>query len=222
MTPLPRASVSEPATGAVTHRAARADDAFQAASLVFASGRLEFGFLFGVPEDRCIAFLRAEFASTHGRFSWRRHWVSVGEGDVVSVLAAHGSRSTLADNLWFAWSTLRFFGLRHTVGVLRRGLILESELPPPNGGDILLAHCSTLADVRSRGIFSTLLSVAQSSTAQPSVPEDHRLVLDVLLSNESAARLYRRLGFVALARKRPRARGLPAELESVRMRFSPK
>jgi ribosomal protein S18 acetylase RimI-like enzyme len=45
------------------------------------------------------------------------------------------------------------------------------------------------------------------------------LVLDVLVSNERATQLYLRLGFVALERKRPRARNLPAELESVRMRF---
>jgi ribosomal protein S18 acetylase RimI-like enzyme len=216
--------MNERAEGSVLlDRPARADDAFQAAPLVFASGTLEFGFLFGVPEAQCIAFLQAAFASTHGRFSWRRHWVSAGEGDVVvGVLAAHGSRSTLSDNLWFAWMSLRFFGLRRTVGVLRRGLILESELPPPRRDETLLAHCATRADVRSRGIFSALLNAAQTRTTQPPIPQTNRLVLDVLVTNDAAARLYRRLGFVAIERKRPRARSLPAELESVRMRFTPK
>jgi ribosomal protein S18 acetylase RimI-like enzyme len=203
-------------------RPARAEDAAQAAPLVFASGKLEFAFLFGVPEDRCIAFLRAAFASTHGRFSWRRHWVSAMEDDVVGVLAAHGSRSTLSDNLWFAWMALRFFGLRRVIGVLRRGLILESELPPPRRGETLLAHCATRSDARSRGIFSALLNTAQTSMPQPPIPRNDRLVLDVLVSNQRAARLYRRLGFVAIERKRPPARSLPAELESVRMRFSQK
>jgi ribosomal protein S18 acetylase RimI-like enzyme len=220
MTLLLPKSLSERAEGnALLERPARATDALQAAPLVFASGRLEFGFLFGVPEEQCIAFLRAAFASTHGQFSWRRHWVSAAEADVVGVLAAHGSRSTLSDNLWFAWMTLRFFGLRQTVGVLRRGLILESELPPPSRGETLLAHCATRADVRNRGIFSALLNAAKSSATQPSIRQNDSLVLDVLLTNDSAARLYRRLGFVSLARKRPRARTLPAELESVRMRF---
>jgi ribosomal protein S18 acetylase RimI-like enzyme len=223
MTLLSPESSRERAEGnALLDRPARAADARQAAPLVFASGRLEFGFLFGVPEEQCIAFLGAAFASTHGRFSWRRHWVSAAEGDVVGVLAAHGSRSTLSDNLWFAWMTLRFFGLRRTVGILRRGLILESELPPPSRGETLLAHCATRADVRSCGIFSALLNAAQSGATQPPIPRNGGLVLDVLLTNDSAARLYRRLGFVALARKRPRARSLPAALESVRMRFSQK
>src|SRR5471030_405424 len=203
-------------------RPAGPDDASQAAPLVFASGRLEFGFLFGVPPEHCIAFLQTAFASTHGRFSWRRHWVSTHGGEVVGVLAAHGSRSTLSDNLWFAWMTLRCFGLWRTVGVLRRGLILESELPPPRRGETLLAHCATREDARGRGVFSALLNDAQTFTMPPSVPRSEGLVLDVLVSNDRAAQLYRRLGFFALTRKRPPARSLPAELESVRMRFQQK
>jgi len=205
---------------ALSHaRPARPDDASQAAPLVLASGKLEFGFLFGVPGEECIAFLRAAFASTHGRFSWRRHWVSAQGGDVIGVLAAHGSRSTLADNLWFACMTLHFFGLRRTVGILRRGLILERELPPPRHGETLLAHCATREDARSRGVFSALLNAAQTGTMPPSISRSEGLVLDVLVSNDRAAQLYRRLGFVALERKRPRARSLPLALESVRMRF---
>jgi ribosomal protein S18 acetylase RimI-like enzyme len=222
------ASVTSEAVGHALNRPARPDDADHAAPLVFASGEQEFGFLFGVSPAECTRFLRAAFASTHGRFSWRRHWVSMesvvstDEGYItVAVLAAHGSRSTLSDNLWFAWMTLRFFGLQRTVGILRRGLILETELPPPRRGETLLAHCATHANARSQGLFSALLNAAQTSSAIPSVPQTEALVLDVLVSNERAARLYRRLGFVALERKRPLARGLPAALESVRMRLSP-
>lgn len=225
MTQASNASTAASTTDQSSHaggRPAGPDDARQAAPLVFASGRLEFGFLFGVPPEHCIAFLKSAFASTHGRFSWRRHWVSMEGSDVVGVLAAHGSRSTLSDNLWFAWMTLRCFGLRRTVGVLRRGLILESELPPPRRGETLLAHCATREAARSRGVFSALLNDAQTLTTPSFVPRSERLVLDVLVSNERAAQLYRRLGFVALTRKRPPARNLPAELESVRMRFRPK
>jgi ribosomal protein S18 acetylase RimI-like enzyme len=216
MTPLSTGSASSQAQG----RLARPDDAGNAAPLVFASGKQEFGFLFGVPPAECIAFLRAAFASTHGRFSWRRHLVSTTEGDIaVAILAAHGSNSTLSDNLWFAWMSLRFFGLRRAVGVLRRGVILERELRPPRRGETLLAHCATREDARSRGVFSALLDAALTSKATGLMSTGEGLVLDVLVSNERAAQLYRRLGFVALERKRPRARNLPAELESVRMRF---
>jgi ribosomal protein S18 acetylase RimI-like enzyme len=220
MTPLSMGSaIKEPPDDRST-RPARPDDANDAAPLVFASGKQEFGFLFGAPPVECTAFLCTAFASTHGRFSWRRHWVSTIEGDTpVAILAAHGSSSTLSDNLWFAWMSLRFFGLRRTVGVLRRGLILESELPPPRRGEALLAHCATREDARSRGVFSALLDAARTSQTTGFVLTGERLVLDVLVSNERAARLYRRLGFVALERKRPRARDLPAALESVRMCF---
>jgi ribosomal protein S18 acetylase RimI-like enzyme len=40
-------------------------------------------------------------------------------------------------------------------------------------------------------------------------------------SNTRAQALYECLGFVALPRRRPRSRRLPAELESVRMRWMP-
>jgi ribosomal protein S18 acetylase RimI-like enzyme len=216
MTPLSTGSARRQAQG----RPARPDDAGNAAPLVFDSGKQEFGFLFGVPPPECIAFLRAAFASTHGRFSWRRHWVSTTEGDTaVAILGAHGSSSTLSDNLCFAWMSLRIFGLRRTIGVLKRGLILESELAPPRRGETLLAHCATHEDARSRGVFSALLNAAQTNSTPPLIPRSEGLVLDVLVSNDRAAQLYRRLGFVALERKRPRARNLPAELESVRMRF---
>jgi hypothetical protein len=133
----------------VEFRPARRDDA---APLVFASGKQEFGHLFGVAPDVCIAFLRGAFASSHGRFSRRRHWVATTDsGIVVATLAAHGSRSTLQDNVCFAWMSLRFFGLRRTFGILRRGLIPESELPPPRRHETLLAHCATREVTRGRG-----------------------------------------------------------------------
>ena len=208
------------ASGQARSRPARADDAANAAPLVFASGKQEFGFLFGVPPAECTKFLHTAFTSTHGRFSWRRHWVSTTEGDIaVAILATHGVNTTLSDNLWFAWMTLRFFGLRRTIGVLKRGLILESELPPPRRGEMLLAHCATHEGSRSRGLFSALLNAARANSTPLLVSRSEGLVLDVLLSNDRAAQLYLRLGFVALERKRPRARNLPAELESVRMRF---
>ena len=160
----------------VKFRPARRDDADNAVPLVFASGKQEFGYLFGVAPDVCVAFLRGAFASPHGRFSWRRHWVATTDsGIVVATLAAHGSQSTLQDNVCFAWMSLRFFGLRRTFGILRRGLTLESELPPPRCDETLLAHCATGEVTRGHGVFSALLNASQTSEATPSKPRSSRL-----------------------------------------------
>lgn len=200
----------------ISCRAATKADALDAAALVFASGAREFGFFLGCSNEASIAFLALCFASPRGRFSWRRHYVAVShEARVVSILAAHASRTTLADHLHLAWMTLRFFGLRRTVGILKRGITLEMELSPPKGETVLLAHCATRDEIQGAGVFSTLFAEA---TACRFLPVEN-LVLDVLVSNVRAAALYRHMGFVALPRQRPRARQLPEELESVRMRL---
>jgi ribosomal protein S18 acetylase RimI-like enzyme len=209
-------------------RAARADDAEACAPLIFASGVREFGFFLGEPADACIEFLAFAFASKLGRFSYRRHRVAVTEDDQpVAVLALHDGRRTWFDDPHVAWMLLRFFGVSRTVRMLLRGLVLESELPAPKSSQTLIAHCATHERLRGTGVFSRLFADAMrageliDSQTGAVRGERHRrqLVLDVLVSNERAHALYRRLGFVELPRRAPVAARLPRELESVRMEW---
>jgi GNAT superfamily N-acetyltransferase len=206
--------------GGLQFRPARASDAQACAPLVFASGVREFGFFLGESPEDCIAFLRFAFASGSGRFSWRRHRVALAaDGTVVGVMAAHDGRSILLDDPHVAFMLLRFFGLRRTVSMLLRGLVVEGELPAPKRAQTLLAHCATQESVRGTGVFSALFADALRS-GEPATGADREIVLDVLISNTRARDLYRRLGFVELPRRRERSQRLPSELESVRMRFS--
>lgn len=208
----------------LSFRAARASDAAACAPLVFASGEHEFEYFLGVPAGQCVAFLAHAFALSGGRFSWRRHDVAVdARGKIVAVMAAHDGRRIMADDPHIVWSLLRYFGPLRTVPMLIRGLILETELPKPKRMQTLVAHCATRADMRGTGVFTTLFEHAQrgSTAAEPGLDAGERdIVLDVLVSNPRAAALYRRLGFVALPRRRPRSRFLPAHLESVRMQLA--
>lgn len=210
--------------GALTFRPARASDAAVCAPLVFASGEREFEFFLGAPAGQCIAFLEYAFACSSGRFSWRRHEVAVNEaGAVVAVLAAHDGRRIAFDDPHIVWALLRRFGVLRTVPMLLRGLVLETELPKPKRVQTLVAHCATHAEARGTGVFTALFEYALSSTYASErglEPGGREIVLDVLVHNSRAAALYRRLGFVALPRRRPRSRYLPAQLESVRMRLS--
>ncbi|AJY42406.1 GNAT family N-acetyltransferase [Burkholderia humptydooensis] len=200
-------------------RAAAASDAHACAPLVFESGVREFGYFLGEPPARCIAFLAFAFASKHGRFSWRRHRVAVGDGGAVSaVLAAHDGRASAFDDLHVAWMLLRFFGPARTIRMLLRGLVLESELPAPKRSQTLIAHCATDARVRGCGAFSALFEDAVRGGLFRAEP-GREVVLDVLTSNVRARTLYERLGFVEMPRSRPRSASLPGELASVRMRF---
>ncbi|QBQ98328.1 GNAT family N-acetyltransferase [Paraburkholderia pallida] len=209
---------------ALSFRPARASDAAACAPLVFASGEHEFEFFLGLPAEQCIAFLKHAFALSGGRFSWRRHEVAVdAQGEIVAVLAAHDGRRILADDPHVVWTLFRRFGLLRTVPMLLRGLVLESELPKPGRAQTLLAHCATHSDARGTGVFTALFKHAldaQQASRRGLEPGEREIVLDVLLSNTRAATLYRRLGFVALPRRRQRSSRLPAQLESVRMRFA--
>lgn len=218
----PGASAPPPA---LTFRAARAEDAAAAAPLVYASGERELRFFLGVSSGECVAFLRDAFALSAGRFSWRRHRVALdASGEIIGVLAAHDGRDMRADDPHIAWTLLRHFGLRRTVPMLLRGLVLEQELPKPKRSQTRVAHCAVAAAMRGTGVFSALFGDARRTGMRglAGEPDEREIVLDVLVSNTRAAALYRRLGFVEVARPRPRSRRLPDDLESIRMRFSPR
>ncbi|MFC5430243.1 N-acetyltransferase [Paraburkholderia denitrificans] len=209
----------------MTFRAARAEDAAAAAPLVFASGEREFRFFLGVSADECVAFLRDAFALSAGRFSWQRHRVALdASGTVIGVIAAHDGRDMCADDAHIAWTLLRYFGSRRTVPMLLRGLVLEQELPKPKRSQTRVAHCAVAAAMRGTGVFCELFGDARRAGMRGLAGEsdEREIVLDVLVSNTRAAALYRRLGFVEVARRRLRSRRLPVDLESIRMRFSPR
>lgn len=214
-----RASHRDRKSGALQFRPARAEDSEACAPLIFASGVREFGFFLGEPDDRCIEFLKFAFTSKHGRFSFRRHRVAVtGDDKAVAVLATHDGRNIWFDDPHVALMLLAFFGVRRTVGMLLRGLVLESELPAPKSLQTLIAHCATDEQMRGTGVFSALFSHALRTGLMHHEP-DRQIVLDVLVSNQRAYDLYQRLGFVELPRRAPISRRLPHELESVRMQL---
>ncbi|WP_322042813.1 GNAT family N-acetyltransferase [Paraburkholderia sp. J67] len=221
-TVLAEASIAK-AAHTLTFRPARASDALICAPLVFESGAHEFEFFLGVSPERCITFLAFAFGLDGGRFSWRRHEVAVdANGEIVAVLAAHDGRRILADDPHVVFTLLRHFGLLRTVPMLLRGLVLETELPKPKRAQTLIAHCATREESRGTGAFSALFEHALGSVERGLDTPAREIVLDVLVSNTRAAALYRRLGFVELPRRKPRAKRLPAELESIRMRFEPR
>ncbi|HDR8988581.1 GNAT family N-acetyltransferase [Burkholderia vietnamiensis] len=205
--------------GGVRFRAAQAGDARACAPLVFASGVGEFGFVLGADTELCIAFLTFAFGRRYGRFSWQRHRVAVADdGTVLAVMAVHDGRRTMLDDLHVVRDLLRFFGPGRTIGMLLRGLVLESELPAPKRSQMLVAHCATHERHRGIGIFSALFEDALRAGTLPA-RGGRDVVLDVLTTNVRAKSLYERLGFVVMPRVRAPSRRLPRALESVRMRL---
>lgn len=201
-------------------RAATARDANVLAPLVLASGRQEFRFLLDEDEAACEGFLASALAAPHGRFSWRRHYVATVQDVPVAVMAIQDGRAGWLDDPVAAGQFLRYFGARRTAGIIRRGLLLEREIPKPSRHETLMAHCATHPDLRGSGVFRALFRHVIETSRLPASPR-HALVLDVLKHNTRAAALYRQLGFVVAPGKRPSPRALPASLAADRMMFSP-
>jgi hypothetical protein len=143
------------------------------------------------------------------------------DGRIAAVLALHDGRTTWFDDPHVALMLLLFFGVRRTIRMLLRGLVLESELPAPKKSQTLIAHCATHETMRGTGVFSSLFGNTLHAGLMGEGP-GREVVLDVLVSNTRAYDLYRRLGFVELPRRGPVSRRLPGELVSVRMRFEGK
>ena len=204
-------------------RSATADDARVLAPLVLASGREEFAFLLDDNAGECERFLAYAIAARHGRFSWRRHYVATLDHTPVAVMAIQdGSRRTgWLDDAVAASQFLLHFGARRTAGIIRRGLLLEREIPKPAAHQVLIAHCATQPELRGTGIFHALFQhVLEIGCLHATGGQE--LVLDVLRHNTRAAALYQRLGFVVAAGKRPIPRGLPPSLAADRMIFAHK
>lgn len=201
-------------------RSATAHDARALAPLVLASGRQEFAFLLDDGDAACEEFLACAIAAAHGRFSWRRHYVATLDETPVAVMAIQDGSSRLGwlDDAVATGQFLCHFGVRRTAGIIRRGLLLEREIPKPAANQTLMAHCATRPDMRGTGIFQALFQHVLDTSRLPAFP-GQELVLDVLRLNTRAAALYKRLGFVVAAGKRPAPRSLPVSLAADRMTF---
>lgn len=215
---------SASAAHGLTFRPARATDAAVCAPLVFASGDHEFEFFLGINAAECIKFLEHSFSRSGGRFSWRRHEVAVdAKGEVAGVLAAHDGRRILADDPHIVGSLIRYFGVVRAISMLLRGLVLETELTKPKRRQTLIAHCATHPDARGQGVFTALFAHAlrdEVRVRRGLESSEREIVLDVLVTNTRAVALYKRLGFVALPRRKPCSKRLPPELESIRMKLT--
>ncbi|WP_316873506.1 GNAT family N-acetyltransferase [Ralstonia edaphi] len=141
------------------------------------------------------------------------------EEQPVAVLAIQNGRKNGFDDLYSVRDFLQHFGPLRTPGLIRRGLILETEIPAPTRRQTLLAHCATHPRLRGQGIFNALFSHAMSQQLLPAMA-DQVLVLDVLDTNERAAALYRSLGFEPVGLRRRSGR-LPTHLAATRMQYRP-
>ncbi|NII72754.1 ribosomal protein S18 acetylase RimI-like enzyme [Dyella sp. SG562] len=190
------------ASAQVRFRPAAAGDVAAAVPLIHSSGPGAFEYVFAVPgRSDAQAFLRHAFVDGAGEFGWRNHCVGELHGRVVAVGAGYGASAQWVFTLAAARQILGFFGWRHAVGVIARGLRVEAVIRPPSGRMHYLAHLGVEPALRGRGIGVALIEhLAAQAAALGRMP----LALDVAVTNPRAQALYERCGF-AVTGERPSA-----------------
>lgn len=183
-------------------RPATAEDAEVAVPLIYSSGPTAFDYVFTLPDGPSAeTFLRHCFVDGAGEFGWRNHWVGVVEGRVVAVGAGYGADTKWPFTLAAARQIIRHYGVRRGLGVIARGLRVESVIRPPDGDMHYLAHLAVLPDLRGQGIGRALIDQLVG-TARDAARS--RVTLDVATSNPRAEALYRRAGFKVVGERKSR------------------
>lgn len=184
----------------VRFRPAAPEDAAVAVPLIYSSGPVAFDYVFTNRDGGdAQAFLQHCFVDGAGEFGWRNHWVGVAEGKVVAVGAGFGADAKWPFTLAAARQIIRHYGLRRGLGVIARGLRVESVIQPPEDDMHYLAHLAVLPELRGHGIGRALIDqlVGTARDAGRS-----RVTLDVAASNPRAEALYRRAGFKVVGERK--------------------
>ncbi|WP_074545339.1 N-acetyltransferase [Dyella sp. AtDHG13] len=186
----------------VRFRPAAADDADVAVPLIYSSGPTAFDYVFTTRDGGdAQAFLRHCFIDGAGEFGWRNHWVGVVDGRVVAVGAGFGADTKWPFTLAAARQIVGHYGMRRALGVIARGLRVESVIRPPDGDMHYLAHLGVLPELRGQGVgrelIDQLIGLARDAGRR-------RVALDVAVSNPRAEALYRRTGFKVVGERKSR------------------
>ena len=144
-------------------------------------------------------FLAAAFVSGRGFFGYRNHSVSLVEGSVVGVVAVYPLTRYIALSLQHAWQVWRHFGLPEFMPRMRRGVQLQSLMPPPGLAMVYLANFGVAPQWRGHGVGRAMLERQVDAAKR----RGYRvLALDVSVENPRARELYERCGLRVVSRNR--------------------
>lgn len=173
-------------------RPARPDDADAAAPLIYSSGPAAFDYVFSHRTPTSAReFLHRVFQRPGGQFGYRNHVVAVLDGEVVGTGAAYSGRDALRFTIAAPRTIFGNYGMR-AFAVIRRGIQVESVIPPPKANLHYIAHLGVSPDLRSHGIGSRIL---EHLLEQGRAMGRKTAALDVSVENPRAEALYERLGF---------------------------
>ena len=157
------------------------------------TGPAAFDYVFAVPgKTTAQDYLRHAFVAGDGEFGYRNHVVGVLHDDVVAAGAAWSGHSNMRFAAAAVRQILRVYGITTGIGVITRGLRVESIVQPPRRDCCYVAHLGVRPDLRGRGLGESLVRHLLAGGHR------HQLAhaaLDVAVTNPRAQALYERMGF---------------------------
>ena len=174
-------------------RPATPADADAAVPLIYSSGPTTFDYVFHAPpRGTAVEFLRQAFLDGAGEFGFRNHVVGMRDGVVVAAGSAWSGAATLSFTLAAARQILGCYGLVAGLGVITRGLKVESVIRPPGRDCWYVAHLGVPPELRGQGIGVHLVEHLLAQGRERKLPY---AALDVAVTNPRAQQLYERIGF---------------------------
>ena len=186
----------------VQFRKARAGDADWAVPLIVDSAPARFAYFHREQTDSLQAYLRDEFSSNAGLFSYRHHVAVEYRGAPAGVVSLFRSAAAAVCSIGTLYHMVRSLGLPETLGVLSRRHYASGRMPLLSRTSVYMDNLCVEPHLRGRGIGKLivrhLLHIAAANGYR-------YLYCDVEYRNTPARQLYQQCGmqFVDLLRSAP-------------------
>ncbi|MCF8054877.1 MAG: GNAT family N-acetyltransferase [Deltaproteobacteria bacterium] len=202
---------------------ARASQSNECAMLIYSSGMEMFEFSFGKFAETAPAltspsvaldFITFAFSHGYGFASYRLHTVAVVGGEVAGIGAIYRKNQlwSLTAQEFFAIS--RFFGIRRLMPIWRRCNKVGEVISQQRHNEAYLANFAVSPKFRRQGIGRAL---ARNLIAQ--AQDRSALLIDVVVDNTPAYRLYKSLGFQSCGKRlEAKTSGIP-DTQPMRLDF---
>ena len=175
-------------------RPAQPEDAEQAIPLIYSSGPKTFDYVFAhrTPIDS-QEFLRQAFIKGGTEFGYSSHTVGEYEGKVVAIGTSFSRADKSGQAAIAIKQIVQGYGFIKGLGVIRRGLQIESYFMESKDDRQYIAHIGVTPDLRGQGIGEQLMRYL---IKHAQALGRNAASLDVSCENPRAQVLYERLGFV--------------------------
>ncbi len=176
----------------IQFRDAKPDDVEPAVPLLYSSGPEQIDYVLNTRTTSSFDFLTPAFISGVGAFGYKNFIVAILDEHIVGIGSFCSGSEFKRKSFSTGLQAIKFFGLKKSLPVLKRGKQVEALFTPPDKHTEFFTQIAVLANWRRNGIGTALLTrqikIARNKQRQ-------RCALDVAVTNPGAQKLYERLGF---------------------------